>query len=172
MLGSHSSQGVSDRARLLDGDGLIQPRREGDRAVGVLAGRAVAVRHRILHDDVRNMQDALARGCPLYVSARLHTGWYRLFLADSGTELVRREDDKVLGRHACVIAGYDETGFWIHNSWGVQWGSGWEALLWGRNLTDENWLQSAFPSVAQAGSYSGYPNQPRTYGLSLTKRWN
>jgi len=29
------------------------------------------------------------------------------------------------------------------------------------------YLLSAFPSVAQAGSVSGYPNQPATYGLTL-----
>jgi iron complex outermembrane receptor protein len=43
-----------------------------------------------------------------------------------------------------------------------------DAMLWGRNLTDDDNLMSAFPSVAQAGSFSGYPNQPRTYGVTLT----
>jgi iron complex outermembrane receptor protein len=28
---------------------------------------------------------------------------------------------------------------------------------------------SAFPTVAQSGSYSGYPNAPRTYGVTLRK---
>ncbi|MET3759921.1 TonB-dependent receptor [Sphingomonas sp. UYEF23] len=44
-----------------------------------------------------------------------------------------------------------------------------EAMLWVRNLTKDNQLISAFPTVAQDGSYSGYPNQPRTYGLTLRK---
>ena len=42
-----------------------------------------------------------------------------------------------------------------------------EVMLWGRNLNDDNYLQSSFPTVAQAGSYSGYPNQPRTYGITF-----
>lgn len=42
-----------------------------------------------------------------------------------------------------------------------------EVMLWGRNLNDDNYLQSSFPSVAQAGSFSGYPNQPRTYGITF-----
>jgi len=46
---------------------------------------------------------------------------------------------------------------------------GFDVLLWGRNLNDDQYLLSAFPSVAQAGSFSGYPNQPRTYGLTLRK---
>jgi len=41
--------------------------------------------------------------------------------------------------------------------------------LWGRNVTDDVFLISAFPSVAQAGSVSGYRNEPRTYGLTIRK---
>jgi outer membrane receptor protein involved in Fe transport len=48
---------------------------------------------------------------------------------------------------------------------------GWDVVLWGRNLTDDDYLISAFPSVAQFGSYSGYPSQPRTYGVMLRKRF-
>ncbi len=47
--------------------------------------------------------------------------------------------------------------------------SGWDVLLWGRNLTGNDYLISAFPSVAQAGSFSGYPNAPRTYGITLRR---
>ena len=46
-----------------------------------------------------------------------------------------------------------------------------ELLLWGRNLNDDEYLLSAFPSVAQAGSFSGYPNQPRTYGITFRTRF-
>ena len=49
--------------------------------------------------------------------------------------------------------------------------NGWEVQLWGHNLTDDDYLISAFPSVAQFGSYSGYPSQPRTYGVTLRKRF-
>ncbi len=48
---------------------------------------------------------------------------------------------------------------------------GWDIQVWARNLTDDDFLISAFPSVAQFGSYSGYPSQPRTYGLTLRKRF-
>uniref|UniRef100_UPI0035CC3E5F TonB-dependent receptor n=1 Tax=uncultured Sphingomonas sp. TaxID=158754 RepID=UPI0035CC3E5F len=44
-----------------------------------------------------------------------------------------------------------------------------EVMAWVRNLTQDNELIAAFPTVAQDGSYSGYPNQPRTYGLTLRK---
>jgi outer membrane receptor protein involved in Fe transport len=48
---------------------------------------------------------------------------------------------------------------------------GWDFQLWGHNLTDDDYLVSAFPSVAQFGSYSGYPSQPRTYGVTVRKRF-
>ncbi len=38
--------------------------------------------------------------------------------------------------------------------------------FWGRNLTKAKYITTAFPSVAQAGSFSGYPSQPRTYGIT------
>ncbi|MES2096230.1 MAG: TonB-dependent receptor [Pseudomonadota bacterium] len=44
-----------------------------------------------------------------------------------------------------------------------------ELMFWVRNLTKDNYLISAFPTVIQTGSYSGYPNQPRTYGLTVRK---
>nr|WP_295110608.1 TonB-dependent receptor [uncultured Caulobacter sp.] len=44
-----------------------------------------------------------------------------------------------------------------------------EISLWARNLTNDKSLISAFPTVAQDGSYSGYPNAPRTYGVTVRK---
>jgi outer membrane receptor protein involved in Fe transport len=44
---------------------------------------------------------------------------------------------------------------------------GWELQIWGRNLNDDRYLISAFPSVAQLGSLSGYTNQPRQLGITL-----
>lgn len=38
--------------------------------------------------------------------------------------------------------------------------------VWGRNLLDNRNLLQIFDSPAQQGSLSGYPNQPRTYGVS------
>lgn len=54
----------------------------------------------------------------------------------------------------------------LNASMGLAMGN-WELRIWGRNLTEDEYLITVFPSVAQAGSYSGYPNQPRTYGANL-----
>src|SRR3546814_6553831 len=44
--------------------------------------------------------------------------------------------------------------------------NGLELGVWGRNLTNALYLSTIFPAVAQAGSVSGYPSQPRTYGVT------
>ena len=45
-----------------------------------------------------------------------------------------------------------------------------EVMLWGRNLTNNKSIAATFPTVAQTGSYSGFPTQPVTYGVAfLTK---
>ena len=49
--------------------------------------------------------------------------------------------------------------------------NGIEFSLWGRNLTNNRYLVQIFDSVAQSGSVSAYPNQPRTYGASLRFKW-
>ena len=46
-----------------------------------------------------------------------------------------------------------------------------ELLAFVRNLTKNNQVTFAFPSVAQTGSYSGFLNDPRTYGVTFTKRF-
>jgi len=42
--------------------------------------------------------------------------------------------------------------------------NGLEIGAWARNLLNDRYIHSILPSVAQAGSISGYPSPPRTYG--------
>jgi len=48
---------------------------------------------------------------------------------------------------------------------------GWDLLLWGRNLNNDDYLIQVFPAVAQTGSFSGYPSEPRTYGITLRRNF-
>ncbi len=57
----------------------------------------------------------------------------------------------------------------LNASFGVSTDSGWDFTIWGRNLTDDEFLMSAAPGVFQQGSFSGYPNPPRTYGVTARK---
>jgi iron complex outermembrane recepter protein len=49
--------------------------------------------------------------------------------------------------------------------------NGLELSVWGRNLTDHRYIIQIFDSPAQQGSISGYPNQPRTYGVAARFKW-
>ncbi|MEO0906159.1 MAG: TonB-dependent receptor [Pseudomonadota bacterium] len=46
----------------------------------------------------------------------------------------------------------------------LQLNNGLEVGVWARNLFDDEYLTTIFDGVAQAGTVSGYPNTPRTYG--------
>ena len=50
-------------------------------------------------------------------------------------------------------------GFNLENGVGIR--------FWARNITDDRTFTSAFPGVIQAGTVNAYPNEPRTYGVSL-----
>lgn len=54
-------------------------------------------------------------------------------------------------------------------SLGFTSGNGLNVTFWGRNIFDEQYIMAAFPSVAQLGSFSGYPSQPATYGVTVRK---
>ncbi|MCF6318887.1 MAG: TonB-dependent receptor, partial [Proteobacteria bacterium] len=58
----------------------------------------------------------------------------------------------------------------IHASIGLTSpGGNWDVTLWARNITDEETLQVVFNSIAQPGSFNGFPNDPTTFGITL--RW-
>jgi len=49
--------------------------------------------------------------------------------------------------------------------------SGVTVEVWGRNLLNNRNLETIFDSVAQPGGISGYPNDPRTYGVTARFNW-
>ncbi len=82
---------------------------------------------------------------------------------ESETQVISNVPEDVASREVSMI----------NASAGLTWDNGFEVMLWGRNLTDDEFLQSAFPTtfqnLAQPFTYSGYPNQPRTWGITLRK---
>ncbi|MFB9373006.1 TonB-dependent receptor [Algimonas porphyrae] len=59
----------------------------------------------------------------------------------------------------------------VNAALGFSLDSGLDIRFWGRNIFNHETLTSAFPGVVQAGTISSYPNQPRTYGVSLRKNF-
>lgn len=56
----------------------------------------------------------------------------------------------------------------INASAGLSWENGVSMQVWVRNLNNDEYFFSAFPPPIQAGSFNAYPNQPRTFGASVS----
>ena len=59
----------------------------------------------------------------------------------------------------------------LNLSVGLNWENGFEIQGWMRNALNDKYIIQAFPSVAQSGSFSGYLNEPRTYGVTVRKKF-
>ncbi|MEL7310204.1 MAG: TonB-dependent receptor [Pseudomonadota bacterium] len=100
------------------------------------------------------------------------SGTYTWDLASGWTAFVRGdylyEDEVPIVENVPAALASREVSL-LNASFGFASPNGWNFGVWGRNLTDDQFLQSAFPTVAQAGSFNGYPNQPRTFGITIRK---
>jgi len=54
---------------------------------------------------------------------------------------------------------------------GLRWQNGFSASLWGRNLTNKQFYNVIIATTAQAGNYSGFPGEPRMFGIDLRKEF-
>jgi iron complex outermembrane recepter protein len=68
-----------------------------------------------------------------------------------------------------ALLGYEKEISTINASAGFTTENGLGVTFWGRNIFDDQYITTAFPGVAQAGSLSGYPSAPPTYGVTVRK---
>ncbi len=68
--------------------------------------------------------------------------------------ITARRDNRIFQRETNLVNG----------SMIFQMENGLELGVWARNLLDDQYIITVFDGVAQAGTVSGYPSQPRTYG--------
>ena len=57
----------------------------------------------------------------------------------------------------------------LNLSAGMNTQNGLNLSIWARNVTNDEYMTSGFPTPAQAGSFNIYPNQPRTFGITARK---
>lgn len=81
---------------------------------------------------------------------------------ESPTQIV----DGLTGFPASVARNLKREVNQLNASFTVALTNGFELGVWGRNLTNAQYLTTIFNAVAQSGSVSGYPSQPRTYGVT------
>jgi hypothetical protein len=101
---------------------------------------------RVNHQDVVAMHAALAEVGVLFATSWVHRGWDEV-KAD-GRIHIRSGND---GGHAFAIVAWNQTGFWIQNSWGPRWGK-----LGFAHVTYDDWLENGTDVwVARLGSPVG-----------------
>ncbi len=83
------------------------------------------------------------------------------YLFESNTQVIDNVSAAVASREVNVL----------NMSVGVDWDNGFEAMFWMRNVTDDRYFLSAFPTVIQPGSFSGYQSAPRTFGVTVRKNF-
>ncbi|MEL1249567.1 TonB-dependent receptor [Aurantiacibacter gilvus] len=86
---------------------------------------------------------------------------------------VRGPDGSIVDGQPAIDAGLPFTGEQsdLTASLTYEHESGVSISIWGRNLLDHRMLGTVFDSPAQPRSVSGYPNDPRTYGITGRFRW-
>jgi hypothetical protein len=103
-----------------------------------------------------DMQSAIGELHAIAVSGAIHDGWSKPRFVELGKEryavIARAAEPEPCGGHAFALVGYNEIGFLVQNSWGLDWGDRGFAIL-----TYEDWLLSAYDAwVARPG----VPNTP------------
>jgi C1A family cysteine protease len=106
--------------------------------------RKVTSYHRIL--TLNEMLTCLAEGFPFVFGFTVYESLESAEVAQTGVVPMPKEGERVLGGHAVLAVGYDDSAkrFLVRNSWGTSWGQGGYftmpfEYLENRNLSDDFW---------------------------------
>lgn len=114
--------------------------------------------YRVSARRIDDMQSAITELGAIAVSAAIHVGWRspKARRIRGRSVLVIERSPVEMGGHAFLIAGYDDVGFLIQNSWGTKWGhNGYATLRY------DDWLDNGYdawvgrPGVPQYGGGQG-----------------
>jgi hypothetical protein len=93
-----------------------------------------------LRPDIVDYHAALNEVDAIYVSARVHSGWFNPKADKSHRLAVIQPTSEFSGGHAFAIVGYNSTGFIVQNSWGAKWGTDgfaiWRYVDWEATVSD------------------------------------
>lgn len=105
-----------------------------------------AKRHRAekatnIMDDLDHMKNALCVGFPFVVGITIFESFESLEASRTGVVSMPKPNEKVLGGHAVVVVGYDDSKRqWImRNSWGTDWGDKGYFYLPYEYLMNQSW---------------------------------
>ncbi len=74
--------------------------------------------------DLGVIKAILAQSCPVVMGIQVYSSFESQAVARTGIVPMPKKSEKLLGGHAVVLAGYDDTKntFLVRNSWGTGWG--------------------------------------------------
>lgn len=94
--------------------------------------RPLGAYFRVNHKDLVAMHTAIAEVGILYATCAVHKGW-----GDVGADGIITQSSEMTGGHAFAIVAYDDQGFWLQNSWGLNWGNAGCA-----RISYDDWLEN------------------------------
>ncbi len=131
------------------------------------AGNTMPGAYYRLSSRVEDFHAALNEVGVLFVSAKVHRGWYK---ANISRGRILHMDDP-LGGHAFAIVGYGSEGFYVQNSWGMKWGYDglalWSYEDWQQNIVDA-WVVRLAVSTPRLWSsrHSQFPTREEGAGAA------
>jgi len=119
-----------------------------------------AVQYMRISQVLNQMKGCLASGYPFVFGFTVYESFESQQVASTGVVPMPGTDEKVLGGHAVVAVGYDDTSqrFIVRNSWGTTWGmKGYCTMPYtyvtDSNLADDFWtIRSVAKSAAKNGA--------------------
>ena len=107
-----------------------------------------AVTYQRLIQDLNTMKGCLAEGFPFVFGITVYESMMTPEVAKTGVVPMPTTQEKVLGGHAILAVGYDDSKrtFKFRNSWGTSWGDGGYGYIPYSYLTDDN-LASDFWTI-------------------------
>jgi hypothetical protein len=106
---------------------FVKPKKGWDEDAAL---RPLGAYYRINKDSISDMQAAIYEVGAIYVSAKVHDGWFqkKWKLVDR-IAVIGSPQSKETGGHSFAIVGYNQYGFIVQNSWNDGWGTKGFAIL-------------------------------------------
>jgi C1A family cysteine protease len=86
----------------------------------------VVTKYQRVYQNLGAMRTCLAAGFPFVIGFAVYESFENIDVARTGIVPVPGKDERMVGGHAVLVAGYDNAGgaFLVRNSWGPDWGEG------------------------------------------------